>query len=107
MGAAARSIRPLPLDAPLSARIHLLSLTAAEEHLLDLLVQELARFLVSGIQPVVVDQQGLMLQPLLPAGRTDALQDSLAEVVLERWATQWSRVFAAPMASDSVHGHLS
>jgi hypothetical protein len=31
----------------------------------------------------------------------------LAEVVLERWATQWSRVFAAPMASDSVHGHLS
>jgi hypothetical protein len=67
-----------PLDLALLGRIHLLTITAAQQYGLDLTVEELPRLRVTGIQPVVVDQKRLMLEPLGPTDRTDLLLDTIS-----------------------------
>src|SRR6185436_243358 len=54
--------------------------TPAEEMLLHLLREILAGLLVRKVQPVLVDQHLLVLEPLLPRLFRDLLVDALAEL---------------------------
>src|SRR5690606_35690824 len=51
-----------------------------EEEFLHLAFQELARLRVDGAEAILVDEHGLVPQPLLPAGFRDVLEDALAEL---------------------------
>src|SRR4051812_25130744 len=53
--------------------------SGAEEMVFHLPLQVLARPLVREVEPVLVDQHGLLLQPLLPGFLADGLVDPLAE----------------------------
>jgi hypothetical protein len=61
--------------------IHLLSTLPFEENRLDLGVKKLAGLWVPGIEAVVVDEKGLMLQPVTPARLTDFIVHSLPDGV--------------------------
>src|SRR3954454_5772854 len=51
----------------------------AEEVVLHLALEVLAGALVRQVQPVLVDQHGLLLEPLLPGFLADAVVDPLAQ----------------------------
>jgi hypothetical protein len=61
----------------------MLPLLTLEEHGFDLLVEELAGLRIPGIQTVVVNEQGLVLEPLAPTILTDFLVDSFPDLVSE------------------------
>src|SRR5688572_15392536 len=57
----------------------------AEEMLLLLLREVVASFLVGKVEPVLVDQHLLLLEPLLPGFLGDVLEDTLAQCARIRW----------------------
>jgi hypothetical protein len=95
-----------PLDVALLRGVHLLRLAVAQQHLLDLLVQEGARLRVARIEPVVVDEQRLVLEPVLPAVGADLAEDPIAHLVPEGRPGHARRVGSAPAAMDRFVGHV-
>jgi hypothetical protein len=71
------------IDGSLLGGVHLLPLFTLEEHGFDLLVEEFPGFGIPGIQTVVVDEQGLVLEPLAPTILANPLVDSLPDLVSE------------------------
>ena len=65
--------------------IHLLPLLPLQKHGLYLLVEELSCLGIPGIQPVVIDEDSLMLKPICPAILANLLVDPLPGLVPERW----------------------
>jgi hypothetical protein len=70
--------------------VHLLATLPFEQNRFDLGVKEFTGLRVPGIEPVVVDQEGLMLQPVTPARSADLLVHFLSDGVskgglLEPW----------------------
>jgi len=94
-----------PLDAPLLGRVDLLGPAVAQEDLLDLLVEEGAGLGVARIEPVVVDEQRLVLEPVLPALRADLTLDPVAQLVAEGRSAHARRVGATAAAMDRLVGH--
>ncbi len=95
-----------PLDAALLGRVDLLGVAVAQQHLLDLLVEEGARLRVARVEPVVVDEQRLVLEPFLPAVGTDLALDPLAQLVAEGRAGHARGVVPAPAAVDGLVSHV-
>src|SRR5512133_2504854 len=71
--------RPSVADRPLLARVDVLLTAGLEEERLHVLRQELARLRVHDVEPVVVDQHRLLLQPVAPALLTDLGDDLRAD----------------------------
>src|SRR5688500_10431993 len=92
-----------PLDGALLAGVHLVRVAGAEQELVGLLVQELLGLGVAHVQAVVVDEHGLLLEPLLPADVADAVLDALAQVVVERRVRQPGPGLSAARAGDVGH----
>jgi hypothetical protein len=59
----------------------LLSILSLQEHRFDLLIEEFPGSRIPGIQPVVVDEKGLMLEPFGPTMLADLFVDSLPDVI--------------------------
>jgi len=55
---------------------------------------------------VVVDQDGLVFEPVTPAGLADPLMHSFPDGVSEGGLFQLGSVFLASVAADGVHGDL-
>ena len=72
-----------PVDVAPLGGVDLLCVAVAKQNSFDLAIQERARFGVSGIEAVVIDQQRLVDEPLLPAVVTNVTQEPLPEVILE------------------------
>jgi hypothetical protein len=94
-----------PLDAALLRGVDLLGSALAEQDLLDLFVQEGAGLGVAWVEPVVVDEQRLVLEPLLPAVGADLTLDPLTQLVAEGRSTHARRVGATAAAMDRLVGH--
>lgn len=88
------------LDLALLRSIHVFALTAFQENDLDLLIEEFLRLGVSGIQAVMVNEEGLVLQPLRPAVSTDLTENPLPEIVSEGGFGQPGGVI---LATDALH----
>ena len=74
-----------------------------EPELVGLLVQERLGLGVAHVQAVVVDEHGLLPQPLLPALIADLRVDALAQVVVERRVRQPGPGLSAARAGDVGH----
>src|SRR6185436_4187187 len=74
-----------------------------EEELIELLVEEVLRLLLPQIEPVVVDQLLLELEPLRPTHTADLFLDSLADLVRERLVGQPVTGLAAAGTGDRRH----
>ena len=69
---------------PLHGSVDLLALPSLQEHRLDLFVEEFSGPGVSGIQTVVVDEEGLVLEPFSPAVLADLFLQPLTHGIPER-----------------------
>ena len=83
--------------------IHLLAVASAQQHRLDLTVEELSRLRIAGVQSVVVDQKRLVLEPVGPALGTNRLQDTFPYVASKRGLGQLRFVCSAALALDGLH----
>ena len=72
------------LYGPLPGGVDLFALSSLQKHRLDLLVEELSGLGVSGIQSVVVDEEGLVLEPFSPAILADLFLQPLTHGIPER-----------------------
>jgi hypothetical protein len=95
--------RLLVLDGPLFGRVHFLSALALQEYGLDLFVEERFCLRVPRIKPVMIDQQGLVLQPIAPTILADLSMYPLSQLVLERGFLEFWGVVSAAMADDGIH----
>ncbi len=95
-----------PLDLAFLGRVDLLGVAFPEQDLLHLGVEELPRFRVPGIESVVVDQQGLVHQPVLPAILTDVTKDLGSEVILEGSLIEPRLIFITTLATDRTHSTI-
>src|SRR5215208_8408011 len=69
----------LPCDGALLRRIHILLMPALEEECFHVLGEEAPRLRIHDVQPVVIDQHGLLLHPEAPALLAEALDDAGAD----------------------------
>jgi len=77
----AQRLPSLEVDLPFLRGIHLLAAFPFEENRLNLGVKKIPGFGIPRIEPVMIDEKGLMLQPVTPAGLTDFLVHSLSDRV--------------------------
>src|SRR5690606_5541189 len=96
-----------PLDRALLRRVDLVGLARAEEERLHVRHQHLAGRLLPDVQAVMVDERGLVTQPLVPAPLADGVVDPLAEFVPERRPLEPRGLLAASDASDLSHSLAS
>ena len=97
---------PLPSDIPLLTSINLLfvRIPLPQQHFLYLPVQKLLSLRIPRIQTVVIDQQGLVLQPLRPALGADLPLNALPQVGTKRSSHQLRLVRPAPSTVYGFHG---
>src|SRR5580704_1477036 len=67
----------LPVDSSLLGRIHVFLTPGLEQKCVQVPRQELSRLRIHDIQPVVVDEHGLLFEPLPPALFADLRDDAL------------------------------
>src|SRR5947208_14890352 len=72
----------------------------AEEMALGLLHQVFARLGIGEVEPVLIHQHGLLLEPLRPRLLRDVLPDALAELAGIR---RESQTFGLPAELDALH----
>ena len=89
---ALRPPRGSVIDGASLGGIHLFPLLSLQEHGLDLFVQELPSPWIPGIQPMVIDEDGLMLEPFCPAILADLLVDPLPSLVSKRGLLEFGSV---------------
>jgi Protein of unknown function (DUF3187) len=75
-----------------------------KEKLLHLLKQELLSLRIPEVQPIVVDELLLHLEPFCPAGATDLLEGATAKIVLEGLKRHPLALLTAAHAMQSRHG---
>ena len=85
--------------------VHLLGVAVTQQHLLDLLVEERPRLRIPRVQAVVVDEQRLVLEPVLPAVGTDLATIRSPNSFLNGCAGHAGRILAAPAAMDRLVAH--
>jgi hypothetical protein len=95
------------LDLPLLGGIHLFSTFTLQKHGLDLAVEELPGLGITGIQPVVVDQERLMLEPVAPAILADFLVDLLPDRVPEGSSLELGGILLTATATNGIHVDLT
>src|SRR5690348_14873946 len=91
-----------PSDGSLLARVHGFLRAALEQEAFHVARQERARLRVHEIQPVVVDQHRLLLQPLRPTFRADFRLNARTDGTRE-WRTFESRARVAAAGAGNVH----
>lgn len=91
------------MDTALLGGIHILSFTALQENHLDLLVEEFLCLRIPRVQAVVVDEEGLVLEPLGPAALTDFTVNPFSEIVPKGRLRQPGGVFFATNALNRFH----
>ena len=94
------------LNVPLLGGVHLFSALPLQKDRLYLFEKKLLGPLVSRIQPMVVDEEGLVFQPVLPAPGTDPCMDLLPDFVSEGSLLHFRGVFLATNAANRIHGYL-
>ena len=75
--------------------------------MLNLFIQKFAGLWFAGVQPIMVDEQSLMLQPILPARWTDFSQYPVTKFVTEWSFVQRGSVFATSAAMHTLSGHVT
>ena len=94
------------LDISLLGRVHLLARLTLQKNGLDLGVEELPGLRIPRVQAVVVDQNGLVLEPVTPTCLADLLMHSLPYGVPEGGLFHLGCVFSATAAANGIHGDL-
>jgi hypothetical protein len=97
------SDRLLVLDLPLLGGIHLLPILSLQKYRLDLTIEEFPGLRVPGIQAMVVDEDGLVLEPFCPAILADLLQDPFSNGIPERGLLEFGGVFIAATTAKRIH----
>ena len=69
-----------PLNRSLLRGIHVLASAALEQKRRHVIRQERTRLWIHHVQPVVIDQHGLLLDPITPALLTDFLDDATPDL---------------------------
>ncbi len=92
-----------PFDGSLLGQVDRVGIRSAQKHVFYLLVQELACLGVTGIEPVVVDEQGLVLEPIAPTALTDSAEYSLSELATEWCLGELGSALPATLALDRFH----
>src|SRR5688572_30698083 len=93
----------LPADRTLLARVDILGRARSKEKCLHVLGQEAPRLRIHDVEPVMVDQHGLLTNPLTPAILADLRYDTLADGAGKRCALESGTRLPA---SDTLHiGH--
>src|SRR5678815_3236105 len=93
--------RPLPLNGSLLRGIDVLAHTALEEKRRHVVREERPRLRVHHVEPVVVDQHGLLFQPITPALLTDFLNHACPDLPGE-----WSAFETAARLSAARASHV-
>jgi len=96
----------LELDVPLLGGIHSLATLPFQQHGFDLVIQKLPCFGVPGIQPIVVDEEGLVFEPIAPTCLADLLVHAFSDGVTERGFFESGPVLLTTTAANGVHGNL-
>ena len=91
------------LDLPLLGGIHLLPIPSLQKNRLDLTIEEFPGLGVPGIQPVMVDEDGLVLEPFCPAILADLLQDPVSNGIPKRGFLEFGGVFIAATTAKRIH----
>src|SRR5687768_15880967 len=76
-----RSCWKLPVDLSLLRRVDRFGVGGSEQECLHVRHKELARWWITNVQPVVIDERSLVAEPLIPATLADRLVDPRAEFV--------------------------
>ncbi len=92
------------LDGPPPGGVDLLALSSLQEHRLDLFVEEFPRLGVSGIQPIVIDEESLVLKPFPPAVLADLFLHPLTDGVPERCLVHPGGISLTTATGDRFHG---
>jgi hypothetical protein len=92
---------PLPLDRSLLRRVDVLAHAALEQECRHVVRQECAGLRVHHVEPVVVDQHGLLLQPVAPALLTDFLDHARSDL-----SGKWSAFESAARLSAARASHV-
>lgn len=93
----------LPLDFAFLRGVDLFGIPIPKENSLNLLVKKFARLRVARVEPIVVDQHGLMREPFLPAVTANVTKHPLTDVILKGGARQSGLALAATLAIYGCH----
>src|SRR5215207_6918028 len=96
-----RATVPLPLNGSLLRRVDVLAHAALEKKRCHVVREKCARLRVHHVEPVMVDQHGLLFQPITPALLTDFLNHACPD-----FPGEWSAFEAAARLSAARASHV-
>ena len=95
-----------PVDGALFRCVHVLAFTRLEQERFHVSREERSRLRIHHVQSIVIDQHGLLLQPLSPAVAANLTDDARTDCAGKRWTLESFTRLAAATAGYIGHDPL-